>query len=111
MIFSENRFPLFRIMLLKRAAASIAPDGAVGADAGARHHHDRTHDRGSNHDDTIGTASTVGTAMEAEAASARGVRRAKARERDGKQNGRKKGLHVSSIVLGRTAAPDHDAIL
>jgi hypothetical protein len=46
--------------------------------------------------------------VEAGAASARGVRRAKARERDGKQNCREKGLHVSSIVLGRTAAPDHD---
>jgi hypothetical protein len=48
--------------------------------------------------------------MVAEAASARGVRRAKACERDGKQNCREKGLHVSSIVLGRTAAPNHDAM-
>jgi hypothetical protein len=48
--------------------------------------------------------------MVAEAASARGVRRAKARERDGEQNCCKKGLHVSSVVLGRTAAPNHDAI-
>jgi hypothetical protein len=61
MIFSENRFPLFRIMLLERAAASIAPDRAVGADAGARHHHDRSldHDPGSYHDDAIGTASAA----------------------------------------------------
>src|SRR5260370_17107977 len=71
----------------ERAAASIAPDGAVGADAGARHHHDRTHDPGSNHDDaTIGTASAVGTAMVAEAPSARGVRPAQARERDADHN-------------------------
>jgi hypothetical protein len=49
--------------------------------------------------------------MEAGAASARGVRRAKARERDGEQNCCKKGLHVSSVVLGRTAAPNHDAML
>jgi hypothetical protein len=48
--------------------------------------------------------------MVAKAASARGVRRAKARERDGKQNCREKGLHVSSVVLGRTAAPDHGSI-
>jgi hypothetical protein len=48
--------------------------------------------------------------METNAASARGVRRAKACERDGKQNCCEKGLHVSSIVLGRTAAPDHDAM-
>jgi len=100
MIFSENRIPLFRIMLLKRAAASIAPDGAVGADARARYHHDWTldHDPGSYHDDAVGTASSVGTAMVAGAASARGVRRAKTCERDGKQNCREKGLHVSSIV-------------
>jgi hypothetical protein len=49
--------------------------------------------------------------MIAGAASARGVRRAKARDRAGEQNCCKKGLHVSSVVLGRTAAPNHDAIL
>jgi hypothetical protein len=47
--------------------------------------------------------------MEAGAASARGVRGAKTRQRAGKQNCCEKSLHVSSVSLGRTAAPDHDS--
>jgi hypothetical protein len=46
--------------------------------------------------------------MEAGAASARGVRCAKARERAGKQNCCEKGLHISFGVLWRSAAADHD---
>jgi hypothetical protein len=47
--------------------------------------------------------------MEAGTASARGIRGAKTRERAGKQNCCEKSLHVSSVLLGRTAAPDHDS--
>jgi hypothetical protein len=47
--------------------------------------------------------------MEAGAASAGGIRDAKTRERAGNQNCCEKGLHVSSVLLGRTAAPDHDS--
>lgn len=104
------RLPRVEPPRLERAAAPIAPDGAVGADAGARHNHDGTHDPGSNHDDAIGTASAIGTAMEAGSAAACGLRRAKARERAGKQNCCKKGLHVYSVVLGRAAAPGHHSI-
>src|SRR4051794_32566436 len=88
-----------------RAAASIAPGEAVGADAPARHHHDgrRDHDPGSHHpgSDYEGAAirptSTIGTAMKAGPASAGGVRGAETSERAGNQNCCEKGLHVSSV--------------
>jgi hypothetical protein len=47
--------------------------------------------------------------MEAGAATARGIRGAKTRERAGNQNCCEKGLHVSSVLLGRDAAPDNDS--
>jgi hypothetical protein len=43
--------------------------------------------------------------MEAGAATAGGIRGTKARERAGDQNCCEKRLHVSSVLLGRTAAP------
>jgi hypothetical protein len=47
--------------------------------------------------------------MKAGAASAGGIRGAKACDCAGNQNCCEKGLHVSSVLLGRTAAPDHDS--
>jgi hypothetical protein len=47
--------------------------------------------------------------MEAGAASARGIGGTEARECAGNQNCCEKGLHVSSILLDRTAVPDHDS--
>ena len=67
------------------AAASIPPHGAVRATAAGPHHDDRS--CGPHHDDRawtnhngppIGLATTIGTAMPAGAASARGFRRAEA---------------------------------
>jgi len=46
--------------------------------------------------------------MEADAASAGGVRCTEADDGAGKQDRCEKGLHVSSVGLGRIAAPDHD---
>jgi hypothetical protein len=45
--------------------------------------------------------------MEAGAATAGGIGGAEARECTGNQNCCEKGLHVSSVLLGRTAALDH----
>jgi hypothetical protein len=47
--------------------------------------------------------------MEAGPAAAGSIGGAKTRERAGNQNCCEKGLHVSSVLLGRTAAPDHDS--
>jgi hypothetical protein len=90
-------------------AASGIPGKSVGADPGARHHHNRgrgDHDRALDDDDAaIRTASAIGTAMEAEAASAGGIGGAKTRDRAGNQNCCEKGLHVSSVFVW--AAPRH----
>jgi hypothetical protein len=91
--------PYFLMPLSKRTAASITPGKAVRAAAAARHHHDRPLDHtGSNHDDAaIGTALSIGIWMEAWAASAGGIRGAKARGRTCNQSCNEKILHIFSI--------------
>jgi hypothetical protein len=78
---------------LSLAAASITPDPAIGANAGARryHHDGRSLD---DHDASIGLASAIGTAIEARTASAGGIGGAKAGNRAGKKNCGEKVLHV-----------------
>src|SRR3954451_11886934 len=98
--------PYARCPFSNHAAAAVAPDEAVGADAAGAHHHDRSRgdphpwrdDPGRDHDHTaIGTAAAIGTAMEAGAASAGGLGGADAGERAGNQNCSEKRLHVSSL--------------
>ena len=86
-----------------RAATAIGPDEAVGANAPNGPYHD---DRGpcdddrsridDNHAASVGLATTIGTAMPAGAASARGVCGAETREGAGDQNCCEKVFHVLS---------------
>jgi len=94
--------PSFAMPLLNRTAAAVTPGEAVRAAAAARHHHDGPLDHArSNHNDTaIGTASAIGTSMEAWAASAGGIRGAKARDRACNQSCSEKVLHVFPIHAG-----------
>ena len=84
---------------LVRAAAAVAPDQAVGAAGAGPHHNDRGRP---DHDNAaaIGLAATVGAAVPTRAASSGGVRGAKACERAGDQNCRKKILHAFSHDSG-----------
>jgi hypothetical protein len=92
-----------------RTAASIAPAEADGADAAARHYDDPRplhYDRGALDDDDlgIGTASAIGAAMEAEAATTGGIRGTKACDRAGNQNQCEKIFHVISLQERRRGA-------
>ena len=93
--------PCFVMPLLNRTAAAITPGEAVRAAAAARHHHDGPldHTRSNHHDVAIGTATAIGTPMEAWAASAGGIRGAKARNRACNQSCNEKILHIFSIVV------------
>jgi hypothetical protein len=62
------------------AAASVAPNRAVRADAGAGPYHDDRCGPHNNDGAAIGLASAIGAAMKAGAASARGIRCAEACE-------------------------------
>jgi hypothetical protein len=81
------------------AAASVAPNRAVRADAGAGPYHDDRCGPHNNDGAAIGLASAIGAAMKAGAASARGIRCAEACERAGDQNCCEKVLHVFSRFL------------
>jgi hypothetical protein len=95
-------FIVSRMPLSKRSAAAVTPGEAVRAASAARHHHDGPLDHTrSNHNDTaIGTASAIGTSMEARAASAGRIRRTKARDRACNQSCSEKVLHVFSMHAG-----------
>ncbi len=97
----EILLPWFATQPSDRAAASVAPDETVRADASAWHAHDGTHVPWGDPDGAaIDPASAVGTAMEAGAASARGVgRTTKACDRAGNQNYCEKCLHIPSVFV------------
>jgi hypothetical protein len=90
-----------------RAAASVSPDEAIGADASAGHHDHRPFDHDGRPDDdnaAIGLASAIGTAMPAGTASACGVgRAAEACDRTGDQNCCDKVFHIVYFLPFLTA--------
>jgi hypothetical protein len=101
----KRGFAVINRALSKRAAATVAPEEAPGADAFAAYHDDLgpfdhhgplDHDAGAlNHDDfAIGTAETLAVAVETSAASIGRVRGPKACKGAGNQSRCKKVFHV-----------------